>query len=142
MAIQYWRIRDRYYRLLGKKCSACGAEYFPPVYACRKCGSEKLTDFEMPKSGKIMTYTQLYEPLPGFEDQIPLCIALVELDNGVRVLSQLVDVPEDGVKTGARVRAVVRKVQVDGDSGQFLYGYKFVLEEMGSREDSLSSPPS
>jgi len=128
MGIQYWRIRDRYYRLLGNRCKSCGAEYFPPVYSCRKCGSESLGDVEMPKTGKILTYTRLFEPLPGFEDQIPLVLAIVELKNGVRVLAQVVDAAEDSVKTGTAVRAVVRKVQADGESGQFLYGYKFVME--------------
>lgn len=127
MSIQYWRIRDRYYRLMGNKCEECSAEFFPPVYRCRKCGSAKLVDVEMPKTGKIMTYTQLHEPMPGFESQAPLFLAVIELDNGARVLSQIVDTPDDAVKTGARARAVVRRVRVDGDSGQILYGYKFIV---------------
>ena len=77
MAIQYWRIRDRYYRLIGNKCEDCSAEFFPPVYRCRKCKSDKLVDVEMPKTGKIMTYTQLHEPMPGFEEQAPLFLAVM-----------------------------------------------------------------
>jgi hypothetical protein len=82
----------------------------------------------MPKTGRILTYTQLHEPLPGFEAQAPFFIAVVELENGGRVLSQVVDSPEESIKIGAKVRAVVRKVRVDGESGQILYGYKFVVE--------------
>jgi len=128
MAIQYWRQRDRYYRLIGSKCTKCGAEFFPPVYRCRKCGSENVEDKEMPKTGKILTYTQLHEPLPGFEAQAPFFLAVVELENGGRVLSQVVDSPDESVKIGAKVRATVRRVRVDGESGQILYGYKFVVE--------------
>jgi uncharacterized OB-fold protein len=128
MSIQYWRIRDRYYRLIGSKCKKCGAESFPPVYRCRRCGSEEVRDKEMPKTGKIMTYTVLHEPLPGFEDQTPLYLAVVELDNKARVLAQLVDSPEDSVRTGARVRATTRRIRVDGESGQIIYGYKFLVE--------------
>jgi hypothetical protein len=127
MSIQYWRIRDRYYRLLGSKCTKCGAESFPPVYRCRKCGSDDVKDAEMPETGKIMTYTVLYEPLPGFEDQTPLYLAVIELDNGARVLTQLVDSPEDSIKTGARVKATTRRIRVDGESGQIIYGYKFIV---------------
>ena len=127
MSIQYWRIRDRYYRLIGTRCSSCGAEFFPPVYQCRKCGSEQVTDREMPKHGTIMTYTQLHEPLPGFEAQAPLYLAVVELDNGARVLTQIVDSPDESVKTGAKVTATTRRVRVDGESGQIIYGYKFVV---------------
>ncbi len=127
MAIQHWRIRDRYYRLIGSRCGDCGAEFFPPVYSCKKCGSDKIVDAEMPKTGKIMTYTQLHEPLPGFEAQAPLWLAVVRLENGARVLTQVVDSPDEAVKTGAKVRATVRRVRVDGDSGQIAYGYKFVV---------------
>ena len=126
MAIQHWRIRDRYYRLIGSRCAACGAEFFPPVYRCKKCGSEKIEDREMPKGGEIVTYTQLHEPLPGFEAQAPFYLAVVKLENGARVLTQIVDSPDDAIRTGAKVRATVRRVRVDGESGQIVYGYKFV----------------
>ena len=125
MAIRHWRIRDRYYRLVGSRCKDCGKEFFPPVYRCKECGSERIADREMPRTGKIITYTQLHEPLPGFEAQAPLYLAVVELDNGARVLTQIVDSPDDAVRTGAKVRATVRRAMVDGESGQITYGYKF-----------------
>jgi uncharacterized OB-fold protein len=128
MAIQYWRIRDRYYRLIGSKCQKCGAEFFPPVYRCRMCGSEEVKDAEMPKTGTIVSYTVLHEPLPGFEAQAPMSLALVRLENGAKLLAQIVDSPEGSVMTGAKVRATLRRVRVDGDSGQIVYGYKFVVQ--------------
>ena len=127
MAIRYWRQRDRYYRLVGKRCTACRAEFFPPVYRCKKCGSEKLEDKEMPTTGKILTYTRLHEPLPGFEALAPFFLAVVRLENGARVLTQIVDSPDESVKTGAKVKAVVRRARVDGDSGQIIYGFKFCV---------------
>jgi scaffold protein (connect acetoacetyl-CoA thiolase and HMG-CoA synthase) len=127
VAIQYWRIRDRYYRLVGSKCADCGDEFFPPVYRCRGCGSEKLKDKEMPRTGKIVTFTRLHEPLPGFEAQAPFFLAVVQLGNGARVLTQIVDSTEELVKTGAKVRATVRRARVDGESGQITYGYKFIV---------------
>ncbi len=127
MAIQHWRVRDRYYRLMGSKCMNCGAEYFPPVYRCRSCGSEKIKDKDMPRTGKIVTYTHLHEPLPGFEAQAPFYLAVVKLDNGARVLTQIVDSPDDSIRTGAKVVATVRRARVDGESGQITYGYKFVV---------------
>jgi uncharacterized protein len=105
----------------------CGDEFFPPVYRCKGCGSERIEDKEMPRTGKIMTYTVLHEPLPGFEAQAPLYLAVVKLDNGARILTQIVDSPEDSVKTGAKVRATIRRAIVDGDSGQIIYGFKFIV---------------
>jgi uncharacterized OB-fold protein len=127
MSIQYWRIKDRYYRLIGSKCSACGEEFFPPVYRCRACGSERLKDKEMPKTGKIVTYTLLHEPLPGFEEQAPFYLAVVKLENGAKILTQIVDSPPESIKTGSEVMATIRRARVDGETGQILYGYKFMV---------------
>ena len=49
----------------------------------------------------------------------------MKLDNVTRVLTQIVDSPDESVRTGARVRAVVRRAKVNGESGQIIYGYKF-----------------
>jgi uncharacterized OB-fold protein len=127
MSIQHWRIRDRYYRLIGSQCGNCGDEFFPPVYRCKGCGSEDIKDKEMPKNGKIVTYTELHEPLPGFEAQAPFYLAVVELDNGARILTQLVDSSAESIKTGSKVKAIIRRVRVDGESGQIIYGYKFLV---------------
>jgi uncharacterized protein len=125
MSVPFWRMRDRYYRILGNKCEGCGAEFFPPLSVCRKCRSSKLKDFEMPKSGRLLSYTLQRESLPGFEDQEPMIFGLVQLDNGVRIITQIVDVPYESLKEGERVSAVFRKVRTDGESGQIYYGFKF-----------------
>lgn len=127
MAVSYWRERDRYYRILGSKCQNCGAEFFPRLYRCRKCGSYRLSDHGMPQEGKILAYTLLRDPMRGFEDYDPMPIALIELNNGVRIVAQLADTPHDQIAVGSRVRAVFRRVRVNGPNGQIFYGYKFVV---------------
>lgn len=127
MTIQYWRQKDRYYRQVGSRCTKCGAEWFPPVHRCRKCGSDDIEDKVMPRTGKIVTYTRLHEPLPGFEAQAPFYLAVVKLENGPKVLTQIVDSPEESIRTGANVRSTVRRMRVNGDSGQIVYGYKYVV---------------
>ncbi len=125
MAISYWRRRDRYYRLLGNRCTQCNSEYYPPAYLCRRCGSESLVDVEMPTTGQILTYTILREVMSGFEGQQPIVIGIVQLDNGVKVLGQIVDTPLDALKIGCRVRLVFRKIRDESNVGQIYYGYKF-----------------
>ncbi len=126
MAVSYWRLRDRYYRLLGTRCEDCGAEFFPPLMVCRSCRSEKMVDKEMPKTGTIVTYTELRETMAGFEGQEPMILGIVRLDNGVRVLGQIVDCTAESLSIGSRVRAVFRKIRDPGSSSQIFYGYKFV----------------
>jgi uncharacterized protein len=128
MSVPFWRMRDRYYRILGNKCENCGSEYFPALSICRKCHASKLVDIEMPKSGKLLSYTLQKESLPGFEDQEPMIFGLVQLDNGVKLVTQIVDAPYESLKEGERVKAVFRKVRTDGESGQIYYGFKFGLD--------------
>ncbi len=125
MSVPYWRARDRYYRILGNKCEQCSQEYFPPAAICKKCGSTKFVDCEMPKTGTLVSYTQQKESIHGFEDQEPMVFGLLRLDNGVRIIAQLVEVPYDSLKEGMKLKAVFRRVRVDGESGQIFYGYKF-----------------
>ena len=130
MSISYWRTRDRYYRIIGSICENCKSEFFPPVYTCSKCNStdkSKIKDKEMPNQGIIISYTILYEPMLGFEDEIPMQIALIQLNNGVRLVSQIVDCKIDDIAIGKNVKRVFRKIKSESKSGQIWYGYKFRL---------------
>jgi uncharacterized OB-fold protein len=125
MSVPYWRSRDRYYRILGNKCEKCGQEYFPPVNVCSNCHSVKLVDQEMPKKGTLLSYTLQKESILGFEDQEPMIFGLVKLDNGVRIVAQLVDIPYESMKEGMKLVAVFRRIKAEGEAGQIFYGYKF-----------------
>ena len=106
MSVPYWRMRDRYYNILGNVCTKCGQEFFPPVNICKKCRSDQLKEKEMPRNGTLLSYTMQRESLAGFEDQEPMIFGLVKLDNGVKIVTQLVDVPYESLKEGFKVRAV------------------------------------
>jgi uncharacterized OB-fold protein len=125
MSVPFWRLRDRYYSIVGSKCSECSSEYFPPVNICKKCHSTNLKDQPMPRTGALLSYTMQKESLPDFEDQEPMMFGLVKLDNGVKIVAQIVDVSYESLTRGMRLRAIFRRVRTDGDSGQIFYGYKF-----------------
>jgi uncharacterized OB-fold protein len=52
-------------------------------------------------------------------------VALVELEEGVRVTAQLTDVEPDEVEIGMPVEVVTRRIQEKGPHGYLVYGYKF-----------------
>ena len=79
----------------------------------------------MPRSGVLLSYTLQKESLAGFEDQEPMIFGVLKLENDVRLLAQIVDVSYESLKVGMKLKAVFRKVRVDGESGQIYYGYKF-----------------
>lgn len=123
--ISYWRLKDRYFNLLGTKCTKCGAEWFPPARVCRKCGCQDLVDHEMPHTGRLLAHTVLKEPSEEFRSSAPYVVGLIELDNGQRLLAQVVDVDPTGLQDDTRVRLTIRKLAEDTKRGTIFYGYKF-----------------
>ena len=122
---RYWReIRSRY-RLIGIRCTSCGALYFPRRAVCLRCGSRNLEDHKLSDKGTVISWTAIRNPPRDYEKYAPYVVALIELEDGVRILSQVVDSEPDEMKTGMRVEAIFRKVKEDGSSGLIEYGYKF-----------------
>jgi len=122
---RYWREIPSHYRLIGLKCNTCNRYSYPPKPACPYCGSRNVERVELPKEGKLLTYTVIYATPEGFRDQSPLLIGLIELPNGAKVISQLTDVDVEDVKVGMKLEAVLRRVQVDREEGLIYYALKF-----------------
>ena len=74
--------------------------------------------------GSVYSFTRVQEPPAGFEAQAPYYLALVQLEDGHLITSQLTDVDDD-VEIGDRVEMVTRKLTTDGQRGIIVYGYKF-----------------
>jgi len=121
-----WRGNSERYRLLGSKCEHCGGEFFPQRSLCPHCRrGGKIITMPMPRQGKIVSFTLVHSAPKGFELETPYFLAIIELANGVRLLTQIVDSPAERVKTGAFVKMVFRKIFEDDAEGIIAYGYKF-----------------
>ena len=121
---RYWRNQIPRYRLLGIRCKKCGAKYFPSRPLCN-CGSTEFTKYNLAQRGEIVTWTVITNPPIGFEKYTPYIVALIELEDGIRIISQIVDISPGDVSMGLKVEAVFRKVKEDGNDGILQYGYKF-----------------
>ena len=73
--------------------------------------------------GTIESFTKNWSAPSGFEHKVPYVVALIRLDDGSKVFSEIVDC--DDIKTGMKVESCVRKVYADGDDGIIQYGIKF-----------------
>ncbi|HDI75001.1 MAG: transcriptional regulator [Thermoprotei archaeon] len=122
---RYWRERVTKYRLIGAQCTNCGKSFYPPRKVCPYCGSRDLKEVALPRKGKVISFTVIRVPPAGFELYSPYLIAIVELENGTRVLAQLTDVDLSEVKVGMPVEATFRKYLEHGPSGIIEYGIKF-----------------
>jgi uncharacterized OB-fold protein len=124
---RYWREVPQRYRFEAKKCSKCGYIAFPPRLVCPECSNRSFENYVLKDTGKILTYTIIEVGPTEFADQVPYCIGIVELDDGVKLTTQIVDSDLDKIKPGERVRLEFRKVQQDGKAGVIKYGYKAVV---------------
>lgn len=123
---RHWRLRKQRYSLVGEVCPHCEAKLFPPRDVCPECGQEAKTLYNFSGKGKVYSYTTVYEPPTGYEDQAPYTVALVQLDEGPLVTAQLTDLGGAKVEIGAPVEMVTRRLRQDGDErGILVYGYKF-----------------
>ncbi len=124
-----WREIPGRYNLEGSKCPCCGKIFFPKRSLCPECRREsigKMEDYEISREGEIFSYSIIHDA-PEFTSRIkPYAVAMVKTTDGVMISGQVVDVDLEKVEIGMPVRAVLRKISSDGNSGVIHYGYKFV----------------
>lgn len=99
------------HRLLIQRCAGCGALRHPPRPMCPRCNSLEWNIVESAGRGSVYSFVLPRHPDFGFAD--PHIVALVELDEGTRIVTNLVDVDPAQVTIGQRV--VVRYETFDGD---------------------------
>jgi uncharacterized protein len=90
-------------------CNACGTRRFPPGPACQSCEAYD-RGFEVAAgTGTVFSYVvHRHPPVPGKE--LPIVIALVDLDEGVRMVAEVVDVPPEDIAIGMRLRVDFHRV--------------------------------
>jgi uncharacterized OB-fold protein len=80
-------------------CNSCKSFYFYPRVFCPKCFSWDVDWRRASGKGTLYTYGIQYRPAgPGFYNDVPYITAIVELEEGVRLMTNLVDVEPDPAK--------------------------------------------
>ncbi len=127
---RFWREIPYRYRLVGSHCKNCDESFFPPREICPTCRrAGEVEEIKLAEEGEVYSYTVIRTAPPKFDIQTPYVIALIQLNNGPLILSQLTDCEIDDVEIGKKVKMVFRKISEDGPEGIINYGYKFVLDE-------------
>lgn len=104
----------------GVKCASCGTVSYPRHAVCPNCRHTKFKDVAIGGEGKVLTYTDVYALAVEYETRY-LRLAIVELDDGVRVTGQLLD---DDPKLGMRVKTILGTVRQMGETA--IQGLQFV----------------
>ena len=89
-------------RLVAQRCSGCGVPRHPPRPMCPHCRSLEFQPAQLSGRGTLYSYAVLHHPRnPAFD--YPVLAALVDLDEGIRLVSNLVDVEPANVEIGMRL---------------------------------------
>lgn len=127
--VRGWRHIPQRYNLIGSKCSHCGEVFFPKRVICPECRRKgKLEDIKFSGKGKIHSYSVIHTPTDDFKTIAPYVVAIIELEEGARITSQIVDCDPDNLNIEDPVEMVFRKIREEGDDGVISYGYKFKVQ--------------
>jgi uncharacterized protein len=110
--IEYWKLLQETKQLHVQKCKNCGTYSHPPRPVCHHCRQFALEWVPTSGKGTVYSYVIYHRSVhPGFE--VPYDVVLVELEEGVRIVSNMVDCETDEIYIGMPVELVVDQVFED-----------------------------
>lgn len=94
-----------------QRCTNCGTWRHTPREICPNCGSSEVEWAKSSGKGKVYTWTVTHQPMhPTFVNDVPYAVVTVELEEGPRVITNVIDCPPDELKIGMPVTAVFEDV--------------------------------
>lgn len=122
---QFWRVKESQYRLIVTVCGDCGKRTIYKRPICPHCGSSRVDYVESSGAGEVLSFTKVYFKRDASEDRLPELVGVIMLNEGVKVVGEIVGVREDEVREGMHVEAVLRRYASDDPYGVIYYGIKF-----------------
>src|SRR6266851_5060342 len=86
----------RRHEFLIQRCTNCGHMAFPPMPNCDNCLATELEWVKSSGKGTIFSFIIYHQGwLPGYKDELPYNVAIVELQEGVRLINNIVGIDND-----------------------------------------------
>lgn len=103
----YWEACRRH-ELILQRCGDCGTVRFPPAAMCSCCRSRKAEWKRASGTGKVYSWNVVVHPIPEdlYAADVPYVVALVELDEGVRMPTNIVDCDPKRIEADMPVEVV------------------------------------
>jgi uncharacterized OB-fold protein len=115
----------RAHRLMLPTCEECGKAHLPPGPVCPFCFSDRIAWRQASGKGRISTWTRVHKAwFSAFKDDVPYNVVQVELDEGPRLASSLIDLGDRTPKIGQRVEAAFDDI----DDALTLHRFRIVAE--------------
>ena len=101
-------------KLLIQHCKDCNSTIFYPRKFCPECWSGNLDWIQSSGKGKIYTFSTAYDMVePRFWEDLPYTIAYVDLEEGIRMMTRIVECKPEDIKIGMDVEVVFHKLNDD-----------------------------
>lgn len=106
----FWEAARRHH-LVVERCMGCGTFRFPARDLCSRCLSREAEWAPVSGRGAIFSFAVMHQIYhPAFADAVPYAVVVVELEEGVRLVSNVVDCPLDALRIGLPVEVVFEAV--------------------------------
>ena len=94
----------REHRLKIQQCESCGHLRWPPAFLCPRCHSQQTKWAAVSGKGSIYTYAVYHQAFqPGFEEEVPYVVAIIELAEGPRMMTNIIDCDPEALCCGLPV---------------------------------------
>jgi uncharacterized protein len=114
-------------RLLGGHCAACTRYHFPASPDCPYCGASECQSRPLATRGTLCLFTTVSNRPPGYRGEMPFGFGVVELPEGLRVITRLTETDVGRLQLGQAVRLVIVPLHVE-DDGRQVVTYAFAPE--------------
>jgi uncharacterized OB-fold protein len=111
-------------RLIGGLCVACRHHHFPLLTTCPYCSAEGVTEARLSAVGSLWGWTTVTTVPPGYRGEVPFGFGVVELPEGLRVITRLTEPAPDRLERGQPMRLVLTPLHVDQE-GRSVVTYAF-----------------
>jgi uncharacterized OB-fold protein len=114
-------VDDDRLRLRAGRCGACGSLQFPRADTCSTCGQGDVADVLLTGEGSnLWAWTSVRAAPPGYRGPVPYGFGVVELVEGLRVVTRLTEADPDRLRFGQPMRLVADPLHIDDDGATVL----------------------
>jgi uncharacterized OB-fold protein len=106
----------REHRFVVQRCGSCGHSQLPPMMRCERCDSRSLAWAEASGRATLASFAVLHRAPPEHQDRAPYAYALVDLEEGPRVVTNVVGIGFEQLSVGMPLAVVF--VRTDGEDEQ------------------------
>lgn len=104
--------------LLGSRCGVCGAHHFPRHDTCPYCSADDPQPTELSAHGKLWAWTAVTAPPPGYLGETPYGVGVIELPEGIRVISRLTESDPFALRLGQLMELRIVPLHADAQGNE------------------------